>query len=230
VLNNEKILIDTILHSDTLRPYIIDADINFEVIKSYFIQQTLGVYNSSPLIDSISFHKIININEKNIELYTVNLPAGFPNNISNNYIVCILSKKFLYIIPIVHIIDLSLENNCFKIMGLREVREFEFLVVYSLSDKLAFKEFDTSSKPNSNGIFVSYFKDDECIDFSSDRSIIEVSVNNEIFISNHIYLTCSGNKEKLDLNLLLSKQRNELSRWTLVDLNGNANLIYNLKN
>jgi hypothetical protein len=215
------------MFSDTLIPIHLTKPVSINLVKSYFINERLKEFISSPLIDSIIINKRYYSDKKNIEFYEVNLPIGFPNSLERNFLICVFDKESLYILPLSYLVKLISENDDVKIIGLSEVREYDFLVVYSISKNVVYKEFDSSAENDGYGFYVSYYKDDECIDFLEDRSNIEL-LNEEVMITNSVQVNCLSKPINLDLNLKLLYDKNS-RKWKLFDLIGNAGVIYNKK-
>ena len=220
-------IMETFVHSDTLRPKFLHKSIDTIQIKSYFIGEILKGFNTSPLIDSIKIKKYANFGKSRLELYALELPFGFPNNIEKNYTICVFENSSIYFLPLSIVINVNFISNNYTVIGLSEVREFEYIIVYSISDKYAYKEFDSSYAYNSKGLYVSYYKDDECYDFISDRSKFD-TLNNGVNFTNTIKNNCLENEQisSFELNIKLFYGDNS-KKWTFIDGNGNAELIFN---
>ena len=220
----DKVLEMNLLY-DTLHPKIIKKTVEIYQIKKYFVDDNGFDFDLSIFLDSIKIKKKLNTNSSRHNFYTVQLPSGLPTGIERNYTILIYDNFSMFVLPVSSIINVITNKDHVEVIGLSEVREFEYVVVYSISKEIGFKKFDSSLTKNS-GIFVSYFKDDECIDFFDDRSHYKLLDNGDILFTNSVINKCKQNQnESFKLKIKLSYDLIE-KKWKLSDENGNADLIY----
>lgn len=141
-----------------------------------------------------------------IYIYSIKiLNDNLSNDFKKDYIVIdIKNKKTQYIIPL-EINQIFNIDKKLMFGGIYNYREYDYYIIYKIEDYMISCELNTQDI-NGKTIIIGYYKDDECIDYSTDRFYFNYDeIKKEILFKGIMDNYCKEGVDRFE-NSVLSKR------------------------